>query len=586
MKMNVFGTGIFVIFVVSLCIFTGCPTSIDEDSEPQIGGELVFDEPQAYDNREIVNLPSLFRSWRGANVDTSEEWDLRRDELKQILQHYEYGYLPSKEGVVSEVGDITVDAKGNIVPIKVTRDQSTATINTLLTTPAGTPPPGGWPFIMEMGMSFGDSAMSFVTNTPAINAGYAWLVVGVGSIDSGDNENGYYTPRTGVVPTLFEYDWPQGSRAGSGTLQDPASPFVTSNGDLNAPGVLINYAWGVSRVIDAIERDIASSNPKLNLNPQKVAITGMSRWGKTAAVAGAFDERIGVVNPVSSGAGGTAIERFLSQGVTEEQSRINAPISDAAREYYYLKLGDTVAGTQSARAVLISEALTDTSDPSGGGALGGDPGAFTGSLKLSATDNNIRSGYAVVGYGLQADGHNESGQHLTDARWAYGVWFNSRFRQWRNLYPLLNIENRIADNKRGELGYLSTIPFDQHFLTALVAPRGLLLHDGFLSNGTTPESTFFNYLATREAYRLLGVEKRIGIAIYNIPHAQPEREIQDLVAFCNAYFNGGSVPVTFTPDSVETYPFPINDPHSRFDYVKLDWAAPGHESIASQVKKF
>ena len=43
-----------------------------------------------------------------------------------------------------------------------------------------------------------------------------------------------------------------------------------------------------------------------------LAITGFSRNGKGALVAGAFDERIAVVDPGNAGCGGTAIECFIS----------------------------------------------------------------------------------------------------------------------------------------------------------------------------------------------------------------------------------------------------------------------------------
>ncbi len=57
----------------------------------------------------------------------------------------------------------------------------------------------------------------------------------------------------------------------------------------------------------------------------------------------------------------------------------------------------------------------------------------------------------------------------------------------------------------------SSMPFDQHFLKALIAPRALLSTEGLDDLWSNPSGTWQTYLAAREAYRFLGVEKRIGI---------------------------------------------------------------------------
>jgi len=52
------------------------------------------------------------------------------------------------------------------------------------------------------------------------------------------------------------------------------------------------WAWGVSRIIDALE-----VTPAARINPTKVGVTGCSRNGKGALVAGAFDTRIALTIP-------------------------------------------------------------------------------------------------------------------------------------------------------------------------------------------------------------------------------------------------------------------------------------------------
>jgi hypothetical protein len=64
---------------------------------------------------------------------------------------------------------------------------------------------------------------------------------------------------------------------------------------------MMAWAWGVSRLIDALENTSGH-----NIDTTKLAVTGCSRNGKGALVVGAFDERIALTIPQESGAGGTA----------------------------------------------------------------------------------------------------------------------------------------------------------------------------------------------------------------------------------------------------------------------------------------
>ena len=61
------------------------------------------------------------------------------------------------------------------------------------------------------------------------------------------------------------------------------------------------------------------------------------------------------------------------------------------------------------------------------------------------------------------------------------------------------------------VGREAELPFDQHFLTALVAPRALLSTEALGDLWANPSGTWQTHLAAREAYRFLGAEERIGI---------------------------------------------------------------------------
>src|SRR5262249_10496111 len=70
-------------------------------------------------------------------------------------------------------------------------------------------------------------------------------------------------------------------------------------------GSMILWAWGVSRIIDGLEKTAGQN--KIDLS--RIAVTGCSYAGKMALYAGAFDERIALTIPEESGGGGEAAWR-------------------------------------------------------------------------------------------------------------------------------------------------------------------------------------------------------------------------------------------------------------------------------------
>ena len=86
---------------------------------------------------------------------------------------------------------------------------------------------------------------------------------------------------------------------------------------------MIAWAWGISRIIDVLE-EIPGH---MNLDLTKIGVTGCSRNGKGALVAGAFEPRIALTIPQESGSGGEGCWRIsdamLASGiVTQTASEI------------------------------------------------------------------------------------------------------------------------------------------------------------------------------------------------------------------------------------------------------------------------
>lgn len=76
--------------------------------------------------------------------------------------------------------------------------------------------------------------------------------------------------------------------------------FFTLYGSNASPGAMMAWAWGISRIIDLLEK-----TPSAKIDTTRLGVTGCSRNGKGALVAGAFESRIVLTIPQESGSGGT-----------------------------------------------------------------------------------------------------------------------------------------------------------------------------------------------------------------------------------------------------------------------------------------
>ena len=74
--------------------------------------------------------------------------------------------------------------------------------------------------------------------------------------------------------------------------------------------------------MDALE---AGAGKELGIDPGMCMVAGVSRYGKSAAVAGAYDERFRVTIPSCSGAGGIAVYRTNNHGKTYDLSSLGGP---------------------------------------------------------------------------------------------------------------------------------------------------------------------------------------------------------------------------------------------------------------------
>lgn len=234
----------------------------------------------------VAELPDPYKFLDGSYVENAEDWEKRAGELSDMYQYYMYGVWRDGTGE-----KLSYDLKGNQLKITVEREGKTASFTVAISVPDETKcemPEGGWPIVV--GMHGG------IQEETAGKKGYATAILNTYEIASDDNKH------VGAFYQLYPYgeSWQEQT------------------------GVLMAWSWGASKVLDAIEAGLGA---ELNINGENSIITGVSRWGKAAAVCGAYDSRFKLVAPSCSGAGGLAVYRYTSTGKTYDFTSKEGPMS-------------------------------------------------------------------------------------------------------------------------------------------------------------------------------------------------------------------------------------------------------------------
>jgi len=202
-----------------------------------------------------AKLPDPFTKMDGTRMTDRSEWACRREEILQQSLAYIYGDKP-----VPPPGAVSGSVSATSITVEVSDGGSTSFTASVDMNGASQPAPA----IITYGGS-GASAPS-----------------GVATI------------------TLNPIETTGGSGNKSG-------PFYDVYGSNHPAGYLTAQAWKVSRILDVLEQ-----NPGV-IDPYRVGVTGCSRWGKGAFVAGVLDNRIALTIPVESGIAGTVALRLVEQ---------------------------------------------------------------------------------------------------------------------------------------------------------------------------------------------------------------------------------------------------------------------------------
>lgn len=250
---------------------------------------------------DVISFPDPYKFHDGSTVQTKEQWASRAAEIKADYEEKMYGKWRTGETVTWELAEKPEPvANEKIINLKVTRPDTEKSIEfsahvKLPDSEKCTPPDAdGWPFVI--GISSG------VSENIALENGYAFIYPGDGNLTSFTWEgNTYYFEGSDITSIAAD------NINHTGKFYDlyPYSEEQT--------GELMAWGWGLSKIIDALYDGAAA---QLGINKENSIVTGVSRYGKAAAVCGTFEKRIKLVAPGDSGAGGMASYRYFSENNT------------------------------------------------------------------------------------------------------------------------------------------------------------------------------------------------------------------------------------------------------------------------------
>ena len=255
-----------------------------------------FPEPAQLPASATPPDPLVLRD--GTRIATRDDWAAKRKpELRALVQHYEYGLIPSAPArlefrTLAEPHSI-FGGKATLREIAIRYDDR-GEFALLLVVPAKRDKPAP----CFIGLDFNgnhalleDAAIRIPDNPRSKDVARgkeidAWAIEQ--SID-----RGY------AVATFFNGDIIPDDKALAPERLKAFLPAGKSADDADAPATIACWAWGFMRAIDYLEK-------QPEIDARRIAVVGHSRNGKTAMLAAAFDERIALAIPSQAGCGGTA----------------------------------------------------------------------------------------------------------------------------------------------------------------------------------------------------------------------------------------------------------------------------------------
>ncbi len=246
------------LLLASTAAWAGPPLRTEDD-----GAACASPPLEAFANLpSVAALPDPFIDRTGRALTRKADWPCRRREVSEQLQRFELGSKPAPlAGSVSATGDATS---------------------------------------LAVTVKDGERSVSFVAGVQLPSSGkppYPALI-GIGRSSLNNAE----LLQRGVALIDFPNDDIAEQRGGASRNR---GKFFTLHPQGDGTGALVAWAWGVSRLIDALELGALPG-----IDARRLGVTGCSRNGKGALMAGALDERLALTIVQESGSGGTASWRI------------------------------------------------------------------------------------------------------------------------------------------------------------------------------------------------------------------------------------------------------------------------------------
>lgn len=257
---------------------------------------------------EDYTLPDPLVMENGDTVKSIADWEqVRRIELLELFEQNQHGRTP--DGLINSQYEI-VERNVPVMGGKARRTQvrihfpdfpEMSAIRVCIHVPAGAEEPV--PSLLHI--SFSPNIFHYVDD--GIDEGMAWNPTQQKQVPDRDAtylkdiypehfiEQGY-----GIATVYYgdiEPDFDHGGIHGVRSMFEPNDPRLPDEW-----GSIGGWSWGLSRIMDYFESDTI-------IDASQVALSGISRLGKTVLWAACQDERFAMAIPMLSGEGGAAISR-------------------------------------------------------------------------------------------------------------------------------------------------------------------------------------------------------------------------------------------------------------------------------------
>ena len=276
-------------------------------------------------------LPDPLTTTSGAKIADANAWQSqRRPELVKIFEENEYGRAPGRPDRCDSKSSkrprplSTARRFASKSPSTSVQDADDPAMDLLIYLPANAT--GPVPLLLNINFMPNNLAV----DDPAVKVGRLW--------DRRQNkrvpaEGGRRFGRLHVLPTIERgfgiatFNYADVDPDVAGAIQHGVRHLYLAEGQSEPAadewGTIAAWAWGISRAVDYFETDD-------QIDAARIAITGVSRLGKTVMWAGANDPRIAMVIASCSGEGGAALSRrnygeTIAHLVAPTRTRTNSP---------------------------------------------------------------------------------------------------------------------------------------------------------------------------------------------------------------------------------------------------------------------